>query len=366
MSEIPPEIVEQIVDELDDDGESLVACLSVSRAFHSRARYHLFQAVQLETSSDFYQFISLCDISPVIPGLVQSLKIFPRINPVPHLPLLPNVTSLHIGGHLHDEWQTNFPSTACLTLQELVLPSAESFRSWICAYPCLTSLSVMAVVIDRFTPMGPYALAQGPPLEYLSLAYVSDIVYCVLLGSARADISRFALHGIRKIRHTTTFPGDAACIDEILAATRETLQELDMKVQIFDPLHQFHEVVDISQVPSVNYRVISVKARVTDSIGWLSCCTHAESDRPAHMERLAIHVDLLDWLEELDFFQSLEPLDAILSDPRYCLLKVVQFNLRGEERHLSGEKCQIIRDAILMALPKLQALGRLVVKEEII
>ncbi|KAK0494302.1 hypothetical protein EDD18DRAFT_365765 [Armillaria luteobubalina] len=366
MSDIPPEVIEKIVDELDDDGESLIACLSVSRAFHSRARYHLFQTVQLETDSDFYQFISLCDISPVILGLVQSLRIFPRTKAVPHLPLFPNVTSLHIGGHLHDEWQTNFPSTACLTLEELVFPSAQSFRSWICAYPCLASLSVMSVVIYRLGSIGPYALARGPPLEFLSLAYVSENLYDVFLGSPSKSISRFALHGIRKIRHTTMFPYDATGISEILAVSRETLQELDMRVQLFGPLQMFHELVDISQVPTVNYRVASVKIPVSDSISWLSCCTDLKSDRPAYMQRLVIHVDLPDWLEELAFFQSLEPLDTILTDPRYCVLKVVQFNLKGEERHLSRENCQVIRDAILMALPKLQALGRLVVEDEII
>ncbi|KAK0440126.1 hypothetical protein EV421DRAFT_810307 [Armillaria borealis] len=229
MSEIPPEIIEHIVDELVDDRESLVACLSVSRAFHSRVRYYLFQTVHLETNSDFYQFISLCDISPVIPGLVQSLKIFSRRTAVPHLPPLPNVTSLHIGGHLHDEWQTNFPLTTCLTLEELVFPTAQSFRSWICAYPCLTSLSVMSVVIYQLTSVGPYALAQGPPLEFLSIAYVSESLYDVFLGSTSKAISRFALHGIRRIRHTTMFPYDAAGIHEILAVTRETLRELDMK-----------------------------------------------------------------------------------------------------------------------------------------
>ncbi|KAK0189461.1 hypothetical protein F5146DRAFT_1051137 [Armillaria mellea] len=301
MSEIPPEIFEQIVDELVDDRESLVACLSVSTAFHSRARYHLFQTVQLETNSDFHQFISLCDISPVILGLVQSLKVFSSVHPVPHLPHLPNVTSLQIGGHLHDEWQTNFPSTICLTLKDLVFPTAHELP---------------------LTSMGSYALARGPPLEFLSIGYVSSSLYDVFLGSTTKAISRFALHGIRKIRHTTVFPYDAAGIHEVLAVTRGTLQELDMKVQLSGPQHWFDEIVDISQVPTVNFRVATVKVP--------------------------------------------EPLDAILTDSRYCVLKVVQFNLREKERHLSREKCQVIREAILMALPKLQALGRLVVEDEII
>ncbi|KAK0457082.1 uncharacterized protein EV420DRAFT_1748967 [Desarmillaria tabescens] len=362
MSEIPTEIMEQIIDELSDDREALVASLSVSRAFHSRARYHLFQTVRLETESDFNQFNSLCDISPVISSLVQSLKIFSR-STVPQLPSLPNVTSLHIRGHLDDVWQTNFLSTTVLMFEDIVFSTAMSFRTWICAYSHLTSLSLISVIIHHPAVVGAYALAQGPPLEFLSIAYVNYSVYKAFLGSTSKAISRFALHGLRKIQHKTVFAYDAAGIHKILAVTCSTIQELDMRVHVFDPRPLFNEVLDISQVPTVNYRVSGVsKIPFTNNIRWLSYCTD-ENDRPASMERLVIHLDLPGFLDRLTFTECLEPLDAILTDPRYCMLKVVQFILGGKERRLE-HGLQAYRDDISMALPKLHAAGRLVVEDE--
>ncbi|KAK0216257.1 hypothetical protein IW262DRAFT_1464783 [Armillaria fumosa] len=367
MSEIPTEIIERIVDELVDDQKSVGACLSVSRAFHSRALYHLFQTVRLTMESDFYRFISLCDISPAIPSLVQSLKIFFR-STAPHLPSLPNVTSLHIKGYLNDEWQTNFLATTSLTLEQVLFPTAQSFRSWICAYPCLTSLSLLSVVVHRPTMVGSYSQAQGPPLKFLSIACVSDSVYNMFIGSPIKAISRFALHGIYKIWHTNSFPYDAAGIHRILAVTRDTLRELDMNVDPLGPQtrHAFDGPLDISQVPTVNYWVSGIKVSFIDSIRWLSYYTDPTSDCPVSMERLVVHLDLPDWLEKSAFFQSLKPLDTILTDPRYCVLKAIQFNLRGRQGNMERGAHQAIHDGILMTLPKLHAAGRLIVEDEIV
>ncbi|KAK0237178.1 hypothetical protein EDD85DRAFT_953186 [Armillaria nabsnona] len=366
MPEIPTEIIEQIVDEL-VDRKSLVACLSVSRAFHSRALYHLFQTVRLATESDFHRFIYLCDISPAIPSLVQSLKIFFR-STAPHLPSLPNVTSLHIKGYLNGDWQTNFLATTSLTLEQIIFPTAQSFRSWICAYPCLTSLSLMSVVVHRPTLVGPFSLAQGPPLKFLSIAYVSDSVYGMFIGSSIKAISCFALHGICKIRHTISYPYDAAGIHGILAVARDTLRELDMNAEPLGPqIRQVYDgTLDISQVPTINYWVSCRKVSFMDSIRWLSYYTHPKSDGPASMERLVVHLDLPGWQEKLTFFQSLEPLDTILTDPRYCVLKVVQFNLRRKERNMERGMRHAIHDDVLMALPKLRAAGRLILEDELV
>ncbi len=103
-----------------------------------------------------------------------------------------------------------------------------------------------------------------------------------------------------------------------------------------------------------------------DSIRWLSYYTDPKSGGPASMERLVVHLDLPDWQENLTFFQSLEPLDTILTDPRYCVLKVVQFTLRGKERNMDCGMRHATHDDILMALPKLHASGRLIVEDEIV
>lgn len=84
------------------------------------------------------------------------------------------------------------------------------------------------------------------------------------------------------------------------------------------------------------------------------------------MERLVVHLDLLVWLEKIPFFQSLKSLDTILADPRYCVLKVVQFNPRGKERNIERGTHHAIHNDILMAVPKLHAAGRLIVDDEIV
>ncbi len=103
-----------------------------------------------------------------------------------------------------------------------------------------------------------------------------------------------------------------------------------------------------------------------DSIRWLSYYTHPKTDAPASMERLVVHLDLPDWQENLTFFQCLEPLDTILTDPRYCVLKVVQFNLRGKERNMERGMHHATHDDVLMALPKLHAAGRLILEDELV
>ncbi|KAK0189474.1 hypothetical protein F5146DRAFT_1199546 [Armillaria mellea] len=367
MSEISIEIIERIVDELVDDRKSLGACLLVSRTFHGRALYHLFQTVRLATESDFHEFISLCDISPVIPSLVQSLKIIFRSS-APRLPPLPNVTSLDIKGCLNEEWQTNFLATTSLTLEQILFPTGQSFRLWICAYSCLTSLSLMSVVVYQPTIVGPYSLTQGPALKFLAMAHVSDSVYNTFMGSSIKAISRFTLHEISKIRHTVSYPYDVDGIRGILAATRDTLRELDMTVESLGPRTQqvVNGALDISQVPTVNYWVSGIKASFTDSIRWLSYYTDPKSDCPTSMERLVVHLDLPDWIDKLTFFQGLNALDTILTDPRYCVLEVIQFNLRGKKRTVELGMREAIHDDVLMALPKLYAAGRVIVEDEVV
>ncbi|KAK0457102.1 uncharacterized protein EV420DRAFT_539738 [Desarmillaria tabescens] len=360
MSEIPTEIIEQIIDKLSDDRKALVASLSVSHVFHGRARYHLFRIVTLSMESDFHQFISLCDISPVISSLVQSLEIR-CYKTMPQLPSLPNVTSLHIRGPSNDVWQSNFPSTTSLMLEDVSFPTALSFRTWICAYPHLTSLSLSYVRIHHPSMFDAYALAQGPPLEFLSFADVNYNVYEAFLGSANGNISTFALHGLRKIRHEVKDPDDAVGLHKLLAISRATLRELHVTMNPFYPIQIFGNVhPDISQVPTVEFRMPRISEfSFSGIILWLSSCTPTSSNRSALMERLIIHLSPIlmpsDFLESPTFSSGRAPLDIRLTDPLYCNPKVVQFNVGP------GKMRQAVRDAILIALPKLHAVGRLAV-----
>ncbi|KAK0457101.1 uncharacterized protein EV420DRAFT_1551438 [Desarmillaria tabescens] len=360
MSQIPTEIIEHIIDELSDDREALVASLSVSRAFHTRARFYLFQTVRIETESEFHQFISLCDISPVIPTLVQSLKMLALVS-VSQLPSLPNITSLHVRGLLDDVWKTNFLSITSLTLEDILFPSTRSFRMWICAYPHLTSLSLISVIVHRPVVFGAYALAQGPPLEFLSIASVSYSVYWAFIGIMPiTEVGSFALHGLHKIQYKAFTPDDVRGLRKILAVTCGTLRGLDIYMNLSEPMEASFRP-DFSQVPTVEYHPSCIsKSSLMSSLFTLSLCVLPGSSRSTSMERLFVHLDLTlisDFLENADLHDCLKLLDSKLADSRYCNLKVVQFNVTVH---------QAIRDVILTAMPKLHAAGQMVVEEEII
>ncbi len=90
-AEIPLDI-DDIIDHDDRDSSSP----------YGRALYRLFETIHLDTESVFH--LVLCDMSPVVPSIVRSLKIVSR-GKESQLPPLPNVTSLHV---LDDLWQIYF------------------------------------------------------------------------------------------------------------------------------------------------------------------------------------------------------------------------------------------------------------------
>ncbi|KAK0486772.1 hypothetical protein EDD18DRAFT_664888 [Armillaria luteobubalina] len=96
---LPQELIDLIVDELDIDHAALKNLLLVSPFFRERARYYIFRVFTLRQCSDHeLDLIShlFSEASP-IPLLVRSLHIYP-FNPALNdiLPLLRNVRHLHI------------------------------------------------------------------------------------------------------------------------------------------------------------------------------------------------------------------------------------------------------------------------------
>ncbi|SJL10964.1 uncharacterized protein ARMOST_14360 [Armillaria ostoyae] len=85
MADVPLKLIEDVVDSHDPD--SLIS-------FHGRTLYHLFEPIHFDAES-VHQFLALCDISPIVPSIVCSLKIVSSDNE-PQLPSLPNITSLHV------------------------------------------------------------------------------------------------------------------------------------------------------------------------------------------------------------------------------------------------------------------------------
>ncbi|KAK0457036.1 uncharacterized protein EV420DRAFT_1551066 [Desarmillaria tabescens] len=363
MADVPLELIEHILDELSDHRKTLIAALTVSRAFHGRALYHLFRRVSLNTESDFHQFLALCDISPLVPSIIRSLKIVSR-GREPQLPPLPNVTSLHIQGHLDDLWQIDFLAITSLTLEDLVFPTAMSFRHWLCSYPYLKTLSLSGVTVQYPAAFGAYAVARGPAIEKLSLAYVNENVYTMFLGSVVKEASRFALHSLRKLQHRTLYSFDIPHMHKLLCATRGTLRELDTKLVFYGAGRMETAILDISQVQKVNYHLydFSKKCFIVN-IRWLSYCLD-HNVHPAALKQLHIHMHQAakpESLEKVSFSNVLTLMDGILTNPRYHFLELVHFHLPAEADSWDWIEPEDFQDNILTSLPKLRSLGLLVV-----
>ncbi|PBK85679.1 hypothetical protein ARMGADRAFT_1066833 [Armillaria gallica] len=364
MATLPLELIEHILDELSDDRKSLIAALSVSRAFHGRALYHLLQTVHLSKDPDFHQFLALCEISPLVPNIVRSLKIVSR-GKEPQLPPLPKVTSLHIRGQLDDLWQIDFLAITSLTLEDMVFSTAMSFRHWLCSYPYLKSLSLIAVTVHQPAAFGAYAVARGPALENLSLAYVNENVYTMFLGSVVKEASRFALHGLRQLQHRTLYSFDVCDMHKLLCATRGTLRELDLKLVFYGAHRMETAILDISQVQTANYHLYDFsKPCFITNIRWLSCCLDLNGTQPAALKQLHIRMHQAakpESLEKVSFSDVLALLDGILTQPRYHFLELVHFHLPIQGDSWDWIEPEDFRETLVTSLPGLRSLGLLVV-----
>lgn len=72
---LPQEIVDDIVDNLQDDRAILITLLPVSRSLHSRAQVYLFRIIKIKHILDFNTFTALCCLSTKIPKLVKTLHL---------------------------------------------------------------------------------------------------------------------------------------------------------------------------------------------------------------------------------------------------------------------------------------------------
>ncbi|KAK0200730.1 hypothetical protein DFS33DRAFT_1445069 [Desarmillaria ectypa] len=196
--EVPPKLIEHILDELSDHHTSLIAV--------------------------FCPFPSLPRLSPVpsLPNDPPRQRISAQHRPLtrnrfpgqePQLPPFTNVTLLHSRGHLDDLRQIDFLAITSLTLEDI-------------------SLSLVAVAVHYPTPFGAYTVARGPAIEPITCpgrASASHYIACANSSTEPFYLSTFI-------------------ICTVLYTTRGTLRELDMKLVFYGARRMDTAILDISQV----------------------------------------------------------------------------------------------------------------------
>ncbi|KAK0216258.1 hypothetical protein IW262DRAFT_1299494 [Armillaria fumosa] len=244
MIDFPQELVDAIIDHLIEDRLTLLTCLSVSSSFRSRAQFHLFPAIRLTEKRDFDEFNLLCATSPLIPDLVKTLHVTLPESTI-CLPRLLRVHKLHFNGSLRvvPEDLKSFsrifswvPSTiTSLSIQDITFSSTESFRSLIGALPLLKSLSLKSLSIisvfatrtrsENFRLLESSGSDRGPPIEILSITSINSDGICAFFHGY-PHLGPFALQGLRELRFFSFVLEQAADIQHVLNASRDTLCEL--------------------------------------------------------------------------------------------------------------------------------------------
>lgn len=73
--ELPPELIDRILDFLYDEPKALAACSLVARSWTTTSRYHRFSSVRLISNEDWAKLDSLIETSPAVIGYMRTVTI---------------------------------------------------------------------------------------------------------------------------------------------------------------------------------------------------------------------------------------------------------------------------------------------------
>ncbi|KAK0498133.1 hypothetical protein EDD18DRAFT_1350754 [Armillaria luteobubalina] len=174
MPELPIEIIEEILDHLRNDKQTLKLCSLVSRGFYPRTRHHLFQSIRISQilGDSMYRLGVLARASPHIFMHFKSAEIYSSYDP----------SALR---------QVQFPLLLMANLTSLNVKNASTslkyFRMIIFGLPLLKSLILESITFDvgEIVDPSPNSFpADVPSLEKLQIHH---------LHPGSSDFLRFAL-----------------------------------------------------------------------------------------------------------------------------------------------------------------------------
>ncbi|KAF7322562.1 hypothetical protein HMN09_00034700 [Mycena chlorophos] len=131
-----PELVEQIVDFLYADKESIRACLYTAHAWVIPAQFHLFNALDIVSEKQCKRLMDSISSAPYLAGYIRTLRIhFPWVDPLLSLEKLqlPNLRTLALA---------NCPTPEELKRAEhlITLPSLQYLRLWSTPLSCASEV----------------------------------------------------------------------------------------------------------------------------------------------------------------------------------------------------------------------------------
>lgn len=360
MVELPQELIEDIIDELNllqGNRRALFAALSTARSFRSRARLHLLQRITLANEQHFYKFDELCKASPSILAIVRTIRMVIRSNYSQALLALqahsfPNLAALEVDGwrdgYMCSKLSRDGALTMCsenlrsLTLQYIFFPDLKRFHSCVQSYPFIESLSLQS--LDVPASIEDVYSYPGPPIKELSIT-CPNYGTCALF----AGPSSFGLQALSTLRITQSSLCQIAIIQKILDAARSTLQELHLCA--IDPsVREPGEILDISQIPVIFFQPAGFRKANLKCMSYLVQSLQKSTPSPAQLTiRLASYERVF---EDLGLQGTWAYIDSM---PGTCLLLIL---------NVAEDYKQILVEKAALFLPRLHSTGRVVVQFE--
>ncbi|SJL10129.1 uncharacterized protein ARMOST_13513 [Armillaria ostoyae] len=198
LLDLPQEIVDDIVDNLQDDRAILITLLPVSRSLRSRAQVYLFRIIKIKHILDFNAFTALCCLSTEIPKLVKTLHLHLDFKftsaGLETLCRLVNVDTLYLNSSntpiKRDVLDVLSPlSLTTLVLRHVAFQGDPGIHDIFTMFPRIKRFSAYSVSVDS------YAIDErheGPHLDELCL-YDSSTLLSVIPPSRLMDITRTTL-----------------------------------------------------------------------------------------------------------------------------------------------------------------------------
>ncbi|KAI0371031.1 hypothetical protein BV20DRAFT_965664 [Pilatotrama ljubarskyi] len=241
--QLPPEILDRILDFLHDDRRTLSACALAGRVLLPTARFHRFDNVKL-FPGQVQTLISLVDSTPELARAITTLRIHPvQLDPSlrGHLVLdllsrLPTLSALQIpaslsklfpGETLRGVLASHVPSLTSLSLYGYPSQiSPAEFLHTISALPLLEDITLLHIKMPSVSDAEdvPYSLPPPPRLHHIK-SRRSDGVS--LIG--RWLQAHPSSCGLRSWDELITEPEDAKRFSEVSAICGGTLKDLQVK-----------------------------------------------------------------------------------------------------------------------------------------
>ena len=224
--ELPPEVIDRIIDFLHDEPKALAACSLVARSWTATSRYHRFCMVLLLTSKNWAKFDRLIKISPTmvhyIRGITMDISDASSARWVSACTSFTSLEHITMFGAIIPPWQSKAAAISSvahkvtsLTLNVTFVSSAD-FWPIIRIFPSLVSFCCIGSRSVATLPPPQSLPCYSPPISSISIAttattgqglamrHLCDPPYPLTSLTALniSDVDRELTHGLQTLAET--------------------------------------------------------------------------------------------------------------------------------------------------------------------